>query len=125
MKLRAPLTAIAFTATLALLGACGDSASDKMPAADDAASDTPTVPSSDLPACSDVWQEGADLPKKYKGCSVDGEAVETERVSCSSGQRIYLYDDHYWAVRGHVISFAEDGLTEDAKYTDVMYSCRA
>lgn len=127
MNLRAPLAALVLTASVALLGACGDSTSDaEIPVADDSTSGAPTAaPSSDLPACADVWQEGADLPKGYKGCSVDGAAVETERLSCSSGQRIYLYDDHFWAVRGHVISYAKDGLQKDSAYADVVYSCRA
>jgi hypothetical protein len=36
-----------------------------------------------------------------------------------------LYDDHYWALRGHVISQAPNGLDDDQHYASVLVSCRA
>jgi len=126
MTSRLPALAFVLAASVALLGACGEKSSEKSPVADGTASaGASSDAAGDLPACTEVWQEGADLPKDYKGCAVDGEAVEVERLPCSSGQRVYLYDDHFWAVRGHVISFAEDGLSEDTKYQEMLFSCRA
>lgn len=77
------------------------------------------------PACDEVWDEGADLPGSYSGCADGAEAVAAEQVDCSSGQFIVVYDDHYWAVRGHIIGYAPDTLAQSAAYRRVLYSCRA
>ena len=125
---------IATLATVALLtAACGDDAGDAPSAADattpasssETASPTAGSAQVGLPACDEVWVADADLPEKYDGCTKDGATVEPETVDCSSGQRIVLFDDHYWAVRGHVIKHAPEGLSESSAYADVLYSCRA
>ena len=95
---------------------------------EDASSDAPDATESSAPgwpACETVWTEGADLPKGYAGCTDGGESVSAEIVDCSSGQRIVVYADHYWAVRGHVIGFAPQGLRDDSEYAHDLYSCRA
>jgi hypothetical protein len=116
---------------LALAG-CGDDVSGPgNAAADDETSSTasvsatgsPTAPA--LAACADVWQEGQDLPGNYRGCLDGTTEVRPEIVDCSSGQRIVTYDDHYWAVRGHRIGYAPDGLRNDKHYAQVLYGCRA
>jgi hypothetical protein len=120
-------TTLAPLAVLLALGvaACGDEGSDGPQSADESTPTASDSPKSDLPDCDSVWQEGADLPANYRGCSADGEAVAPKIVDCSSGQRIVTYDDHYWAVRGHVIGYAEQGLANDKKYAGILYSCRA
>ncbi len=90
--------------------------------------DTPDATESSAPGwptCETVWSEGADLPKGYAGCTDGEESVGAEIVDCSSGQRIVVYADHYWAVRGHVIGFAPEGLRDDSEYAHDLYSCRA
>lgn len=121
----------AAAAALILLSACGDdsgaeeptttpSAAESSPSAGDPSSDPASGTS-----CDAVWVEGADLPRGYDGCVSGTTAVAPEIVECSSGQRIVIYDDHYWALRGHVIGYAPQGLGDDKHYARVLYSCRA
>ncbi len=120
---------IATIAAVGLLGACGnetaDSAEKTAPTPAGSPSASAEQPASDLPPCDDVWIVGDDLPGKYKGCTADGTEVTPETVECSSGQRIVVFDDQFWAVRGHVIKQAPDGLDASDEYADVLYSCRA
>lgn len=115
-------------AALLSLSACGDDTAPEATADETSAPPTPAESSSapvDGTPCESVWVEGSDLPKDYAGCVADGALVEPEILDCSSGQRIVLYDDHYWALRGHIIGYAPDGLDNDKKYARVLYSCRA
>jgi hypothetical protein len=122
---------VAVGATLLVAtAACGDNGDD--PASGDAPEQTSaadpstgTDATSALPACDSVWKEDADLPKPYDGCAEADTTVAPDLLECSSGQRIVLYDDHYWALPGHIIGYAPEGLDEDKRYARVLYSCRA
>lgn len=125
---------IASLATVGILGtACGEDTADTSSTSGDTSAAAGTEgaspdggsPADTFPACSDVWVADADLPKRYDGCNLDGSVVEPEVVECSSGQRLVIFDDQYWALRGHVIKHAPEGLAESKAYADVLYSCRA
>ncbi|MGN0062670.1 MAG: hypothetical protein ACI379_00390 [Nocardioides sp.] len=118
--LRVPLL---MAAAVLLLASCGTEESSSAGSPEE--TPTTTSPASGLPACDEVWVEGADLPRAYEGCESADGPVEPEVVQCSSGQRIVLYADAYWAVRGHLIKHAPDGLKDDPGYADTMQSCRA
>lgn len=77
------------------------------------------------PVCSDVWSEGAELPRNYKGCDEDGVLVEADGLGCSSGQRIVRYADHFYAVLGGTIHETDAPLDEDRDYRAAERRCRA
>lgn len=121
------LAAMAMTAALVLMSSCGE---DSSPTADDTASDSSGSASgspsdSGLPACSDVWVDGAKLPRGYHGCADGGDVVKANRFECSSGQWFVTYVDRYWAVIGGVISEGTSPLTSDPDYKRAIRSCSA
>jgi hypothetical protein len=111
-------------ATILLFPACGE---DPSTTADDTASSAgsseSSSPSSDAPTCDDVWQDGAKLPKPYRGC-LDGDRVDKGHgLPCSSGQHLYSYDDHYYAVEGGVITDTGGPLNKSEKYLADAHRC--
>lgn len=117
--------ALASLSLLAALTACGDDTATPGTEPSASADDT-TAAAPKEPACDAVWVAGEDLPRDYSGCvDADGDLVEPEIVACSSGQRIVTHDDRWWAVRGHRIGHAPDGLKDNPDYKKVLRSCRA
>lgn len=128
------LAAVGMAAAILLFPACGE---DSSTTADDPARSTGTPDSStsspapsdstssasDAPACADVWQAGAKLPKPYRGC-LDGDRVDRGHgLPCSSGQHLYSYDDHYYAVAGGVITDTGGPLNKSKKYLADAHRC--
>lgn len=90
-----------------------------------ASSPTERVPA-DAAACSDVWQDGAKLPRTYAGCVSEGEYLKRDVLGCSSGQRLVRFDEAFYAVLGGTITAAETSpLLKDRDYRDVVVACRA
>lgn len=128
-------SALVGTVATVALGFAGCGSQDSDVTASDTSSDSPaseatteaTSPatSSGLPDCESIWTKGANLPGGYSGCSADGTDVPAEVISCSSGQEIVTYDEHFWAVRGKVINHVPAGLEKDAHFRDVLLSCTA
>jgi hypothetical protein len=130
------LWASAFLAVaLSALTGCGgatDSAQDPDPAAGSASSDEPgeaeetvDVPA-DAPACSEVWVDGQRIARSYQGCVDDaGDYVERDAVGCSSGQRLMIYGDHFWAFQGATVYEAGDTLDTDRDYRAATRRCAA
>ena len=123
------LAAVGMAAAILLFPACGE---DSSTTADDTASSAgessssseSTSPSSDAPACEDVWQDGAKLPKPYRGC-LDGDTVDKGHgLLCESGQHLYSYDDRYYAVAGGVITDTGGPLAKSEKYIADAHRCR-
>jgi hypothetical protein len=130
----------------AALSACGDDDGQATDAgSSSAATDTPTGPSDDasddvtdspsssgapsgdatgLPACDEVWVDGARLPGRYRGCTTDGAVVKPEVHRCSSGQRLVTHADTFWAVAGAKIH-ETDGLKSDAAFKEAKLACLA
>ena len=78
------------------------------------------------PACAGVWREGTTLPRVYAGCVADGGVyMRSDRLSCSSGQRMVRYDNRFYAVPGGTVHQARPTLAEDRDYRDALASCRA
>ena len=132
------------TALAVSLTACGDdsdTAADPGSSTSSATSATSSTPSADPtsespapsssssappsgPACSKVWKEGADLPRLYRGC-VDGDQfVERDVLSCSSGQAIARYADHFYGALGGRVYRTESVLDKDRGYRDSVAVCR-
>ncbi len=127
-------------AALPLLALCAFGCGTSGPAGSDAAgtdtSSTPESPSAtgsatesataDGPACETVWQVDATLPRTYRGC-VDGSGalVPRDGLGCSSGQRLVMHDDRFWAVLGGTIHEASTTLADDPDFRAAVRSCRA
>lgn len=80
----------------------------------------------DAPACSDVWQDGAKLPRTYAGCVAEDVYVERDVLECSSGQRLVRFDEAFYAVLGGTIKVAlTSPLKKDDDYRDIVIACRA
>lgn len=117
---------VAALAVVAALAACGDDDGSEGAGGPTASAEGTEAPATRAPACTDVWVEGDDLPKGYSGCADDeGTLVEPTVVDCSSGQRVVTHDNRWWAVRGHRIGHAPDGLEQSKDYRRVLRSCRA
>jgi len=109
------------------LAACGDETG-----ADSAGSDTSTASESPsasspsaggVPACADVWVDGATLPEQYAGCLDDsGEKVPADATQCATGARLVTYDERFYAMTGHVVN-DEGSLADSTSYASAKASC--
>lgn len=111
---------IAAVAVAVALAGCG---------AEDGSTDASTDPETTAPQgppCTEIWIEGEDLPKGYSGClDEEGTLLKPTIVECSSGQRVVTHEDSWWALRGHRIGHAPDGLKESKEYRRMLRGCRA
>jgi len=74
---------------LALAGCAGESETSK-PA---------SQPEPSLPACSEVWVDGATLPEGYEGCMDGGDIVAPAGYDCDSGGGQMLgHEDRFWVL---------------------------
>lgn len=138
MKIRTGL--VVLLVPLALTVACGDdageTADDPGPGSSSApvspsesgtgtasASATPTGPV--LPACADVWVDGATLPGRYAGCEADGVRVKAARRFCEFGRPLITYADSFYAVTTGVIHGTDGPLKQDPGFRRAMSSCMA
>lgn len=112
--------AVALTA-LALAG-CGQDQDG--PEAKASAQDSPSA-SNGAPDCTAIWRDGGDLPRSYDGCNSEAGFVATDKLGCSSGQRMVRYGDHFYAVLGGTIHETESSLRDDRGYRGALASCRA
>ena len=129
---RAALRLAALVLVAVPFAACGsdDSTATDPVASDETTSDTPSGSPSTAPAegpdCATTWQEGAELPRDYSGCVDDsGTLVAVEKVGCSSGQALLMYDDMYWGVAGGTIKMGASPLSEDPAFLTAVRRCRA
>jgi len=114
--------AVAALAVGALAG-CGDEGST--PRAEDPAASASPSASNGAPDCAGVWNGGAELPKAYDGCNSDAGFVASDKLGCSSGQRMVRYGDHFYAVPGGTIHETKSSLEDDRGYREAVKSCRA
>jgi hypothetical protein len=122
--LRVPLVAVGCGLAISL-AACGGS--DPETAGDTASGATTSDPAgaaSGEPACADIWVDGQELPRRYAGCTEDGETVKADKTSCSSGQVLVTYGDRFYAVLGGPVN-ETDGLSDDKDYRQAERSCLA
>lgn len=122
----ARFAAVAGFAMLALAG-CGDQASTPR-AADPSSSASPSAsPSASMgaPDCAGIWKGGGELPKSYDGCNSAAGFVASDKLGCSSGQRMVRYGDHFYAVPGGTIHETKSSLEDDRGYREAVKSCRA
>ena len=124
--MRRPTAAALVVAVLALAG-CGDEGSTPR-AADPSSSASPSArpsASNGAPDCADIWKGGGELPRSYDGCNSDGGFVASDKLGCSSGQRMVRYGDHFYAVPGGTIHETKSLLEDDRGYRNAVASCRA
>ena len=149
MKARGTLAALLLVG-LGLLSACGDDSASSAADPADNSSATPADPTSeppsestsepadpssdvttgpadppDWPACETVWVEGGKIPGTYRGCLEGSNAVASDNLSCSSGQRIVRYQDRFFGVAGGTIYRASGPLEKDKQYLKMVRTCRA
>lgn len=107
-----------------VLGGCGDDATvepDATPESTQTSSGTTPLP--DGPACEEVWADGQDLPRSYKGC-VEGSAwVAADSRRCESGQVIVVYADRYYGAKGAVVNDMDGPLEDNTQYQRALRSC--
>ena len=113
--------AVALTA-LALAG-CGQETTGPE-AQEPSPSESPSA-SNGAPDCAALWHEGGELPRSYDGCNSDEGFAAKETLGCSSGQRMVMYGDHFYAVLGGTIHETESPLKDDRGYRVAVASCRA
>ena len=77
------------------------------------------------PACAAVWVDGTRLARDYEGCRVGPRFVEPDQESCSFGQRLVRYGNHFYAVRGGPVNRTGAPLAKDRDYRGALASCRA
>jgi hypothetical protein len=120
-------------AVLLLAAACGDDdgTTAEDPADDPSASPSPSAtdeasepPAVDLPQCDEVWVAGATLPRDYRGCVQDDEAIKPDKHACSYGSTIIEFADRFYAVSGKQINEVPS-LTESDQYHQALSACQA
>ena len=113
--------AVALTA-LALAG-CGQD--ETAPEAQAPSSSNSPSAKSGAPDCAVLWHEGGELPRSYAGCNSEDGFAPMDKLGCSSGQRMVMYGDHFYAVLGGTIHETESPLQDDHGYRVALASCRA
>ncbi|WP_435743038.1 hypothetical protein [Nocardioides sp. SYSU DS0663] len=108
----------------ALLTGCGEdagtTAADPAASASSPAASEPSEPAG--PACTDVWTEGATLPRGYDGCVDAGAWVAMDGRYCEFGKPLVTHE-RFYAVPGGRIAEAAGELVEDPAYQDVLRKC--
>ncbi len=107
-----------------VLSGCGDDTVAEPDATPQStATSTGGTPVPDGPACKEVWADGSDLPRSYRGC-VEGSAwVAADSRRCESGQVIVIYDDRYYGAKGAVVNDMGGALEENKQYQRALRSC--
>lgn len=113
---------VALPALLLALSACGEQ-SDEPAATAEPTQKASSAPSSDLPACDEVWVGGQDLPGKYRGCFDGSAEVPADGRECSFGKPLVTYADEYYALPGEVVNHVEEGLDSNEAYQSALAAC--
>lgn len=122
--MRSVLVALVAVLGLALTG-CGDQEGGAGGATDDTSTSSSASPdATDAPACTEVWKAGKKLPQGYDGCAGEqGTLAADEPMLCSSGQKIFTYDDRYYAVPGAKVIDVHGSLLDSAKFRRAQRTC--
>ena len=128
--MRLLLTASACLALGLGVAGCGEAPTKDAVAQDPASSSvtatptpTPTRTVKPLQACAAVWREGRVLAEPYAGCTHAGKVVRSRPVICETGQRLYAYDQHFWAVGGFPVQRTDGPYRDDPGYQRAWRSC--
>ncbi len=120
---RSSLTVLVLTLGF-LLGGCGDdTAAEPDATPESTATSTGATPVPDGPACEEVWADGQDLPRSYRGCVEDSAWVAADSRRCESGQVIVVYADRYYGAKGAVVNDMGGPLEDDKQYQRALRSC--
>lgn len=79
----------------------------------------------DWPACETIWVSGLTIPVRYRGCLEGNNAVASDNLACSSGQRIVRYQDRFFGVAGGKVYETSGPLEKDKRYLKMVRVCRA
>jgi hypothetical protein len=104
MRTRTRLVAAPALALAALAVAAGCSGTDASPVA------SSSVPPQDLPACADIYKEGAKVESRFGiACIRDDELVSPQpvKLECSDGRWLY-YNDLAWGFLGDVMTLTPE-----------------
>lgn len=111
-----------------LLGGCGDAADEPSRATGSSEStgiteDPSQKPAPDGPACEDVWVDGQNLPRSYRGCVEGGTWVAADTRRCASGQVLVSHADRFYGAKGAVVNDVGEPLEENRQYQQALRSC--
>lgn len=106
------------TGTLVLLAALAACSSDTGAGGDPKPEQSPN----ELPACSEVWVDGAVLSMNYLGCTNEDGSVEgAAGVECESGAGLFVtYQDRFFALSGGQIT---EATTDSDAYAEAYHAC--
>lgn len=110
--------------SVVLLAGCHSSSGgdDKPSARPTSTQTTSSTPGAHGPACTDIWKDGATLPKNYTTCS-DGAAPGRQDVTkCKDGTKLVAYSDLYYAVTGGTISKPKAAPMQDTPEFGKVYA---
>jgi len=124
--MRASLVVLAAAAVL--LTGCGDETASPTATPDEGTTSVqPSEPTDSpvlVPACDDVWTQGAKLPADYAGCQTQqAMASDGEGIYCESGQVIFTHEQFY-AAAGRKVTQADGPLKKDADFQQALKACR-
>ncbi|QZY30040.1 hypothetical protein [Nocardioides coralli] len=107
------------------LGGCGDDAGGPAEATGSESTSASGSPSSvpEGPACDEVWVDGADLPRSYRGCVQDDAWVKAATSRCASGQVLVTYGDRFYGAKGAVVNDVGGPLDDSNQYRRAVRSC--
>jgi hypothetical protein len=71
-----------------------------------------------------VRYAGATLPRAYRGCEQDGEAIQAAKHQCSYGSAIVEYADRFYAVTGKQINEVPS-LIDSEQFKQALSACQA
>lgn len=125
------------TALALVLTACGGERSDEVdtatgasPVTSDRASGDPSASAeadpaaADLPACSEIWVDGATLPGRYRACAAEGQVVKPERHRCGYGRPLLEHQGRFYASPGNRVVDAGD-LGTSQEFQQILQACQA
>lgn len=75
-----------------------------------------------LPACADVWQDGATLPDDYDGCMEGDMLVVAVTLDCTTGSGFTTFEDRMFARMGGVI---DEDDSDSPSYRKAWNDCFA
>lgn len=116
--------ALGVAALVAVLAACGtetDGSGADEPTSTPTASETSDT---GLPACSEIWVDGQDLPLDYEACEEGGEVVKPETWTCGFGRPMVTHADRFYAMPGNRVNDVGD-LATSAQYKRAKRACLA
>ncbi|MGL5823753.1 MAG: hypothetical protein ACRCYU_02775 [Nocardioides sp.] len=82
-----------------------------------------TAQSASWPDCRVIWVPGDRLPRRYRGCLDGATSVPAQVRNCSSGGRLVIYGNRFYAALGGPINQVPGQLATDQDFQQVSTAC--